>query len=462
MKRLFYPESVVVIGVSSAPDNLAKNIVQNLVKFGFKGPIYAVGASEGELDGRKIYKSVLDLPTQVEFASFLIPAHLIPNILDECGQKGVRRFVVSSSGFTELYPDRRELEQQLLDVVRRYNMRFVGPNCIGITNLDNGLVVPFAPLSPKMLVKGHNSVIAQSGGVATRCASLFSDEGVGISKVISVGNKLNTDESDLLDFLIDDPSTHAIFMYLEDVRRGRRFIDVARRSSKPIVVMKANTSNATAEIAMSHTTALAGDDRVVDAAFNQAGILRVKKLEGFTSIAKAFALPPCKGDNIVVLSPSGGFAVISADVCTWQGFRLPKLPPDLLKAMEARQRAHVIHLTNPMDFGDTYDRAVTLSAVEEVLKLPDIAAMAVTVQGGGSGSMGFSGPDMKELVYGVKELCVKSGKPVAAAVFARQGDLGRLMQDVDFPIFGGIEEAIEALAIQRRFWKFREGLNTGV
>ena len=460
MQQLFYPEKVAVIGVSPNPRNLAKNIVRNLQKFNFSGETYAVGIAEGEVYGQKIYASVLDLSTDVDMAVLLIPARSIPQVMDECGRKGVRRVLISSGGFGEYSEGGKELEGELLETAQRYGMRFLGPNCIGIANLDNGMALPFAPMSPEKTVKGPNSVIAQSGGVAMRCMALFSESGVGFNKVISIGNKLNIDEVDMLEFLAGDSSTSAIFMYLEDIRRGRELMAAIRRCPKPVVVLKSNISPFTAEIARSHTAALAAsDDRLLDGALRQAGAIRVRDLESFVTFAKAFALPRCRGDDIVVVSPSGGFAVISADIAASHGFRLPRLPVRVVKELEERSRGGVIRFTNPVDFGDVFDRTATVYVVRELLKLPEVAAMAVTAPtGGGSASMGFSEVDANQLLLDIKEASESTGKPVAAAVFAGDNQLPAMVKGAKFPIFRTIEEAIQALAIQRDYWRNREAL----
>jgi len=456
---MFYPRKVAVVGVSLASDNLARNILRNLLKFKFAGETYAIGAQAGAIYDKPIYTSPLDLPTEVDFAAVLIPARFIPKTLDELGRKGVRRVLISSGGFDEYSDTGVGLGRQVKEIARRHGMRFLGPNCLGITNLDNGLVLPFAPLDPGVLVKGPNSIIAQSGGVKMRCMALFSEEALGFNKIISVGNKLDTDETDLLEYLAGDPATGAIFMYLEDIRRGRELMEVARRCSKPIVVMKANTSPETTDVARSHTAALASDDRVVDGALRQAGIVRVRELESFTTCAKAFALPPCRGNTIVVISPSGGFAVISADVAGGLGFHLPKLEPAVVRELETRSRAHVIRFTNPVDFGDIYDRTAVAYAVQAIIKESQVAGMAVTVPtGGGASGMGFTGPDAEKLLVDIKEMSYRSNKPVAAAVFAGQDQLPAMIKQAGFPIFRTIQEAVHALAISRDYWRGRERL----
>ena len=458
MREMFNPKKVAVVGVSPAPDNLARNILRNLYRFGFAGETFAVGPSGGEIYGKPIYLSPLDLPTDVDFAAILIPARFVPQTLDELGQRGVRRALISSGGFDEYSDDGASLGQQVLDVARRHGIRFMGPNCLGITNLENGLVLPFARPDPDAQFKGPNSIIAQSGGVKSLLMSAFSDAKMGYSKVISIGNKLDVDETDLLEFLAEDPATQTIFMYLEDIRRGRDFFQALRRCPKPVVVMKSNTSPESAEVAKSHTAALAGDDAVLNGALRQAGAVRVRQIDDFLMMAKAFSLPPCRGDNLVAISPSGGFAVISSDVARLHGFHLPPIPPEVVTELEERSRAKVIRFTNPIDFGDIYDRSATAYAVEAILKRPEVDAMAVTVPTASGGAMGFHGPEVERLLMDIRAAAARSAKPVAAAVFAAQDQMPGLIERSGFPIFPSIEEAIRALALQRDYWRNKEAL----
>ncbi len=459
MKHLFYPERIAVFGVSPKPGNMATGIMGNLERFKFPGDVYAVGSSEVEVNGYKIYASVLDLPTDVDMAVFMIPARFIPKALEECAQKGVRRAVISTAGFGEYSEGGEEVERELQVIAEQHGIRFLGPNCLGITNLDNGMVLPFPPQNPATLLKGGSSIIAQSGGVSLRCAALFSESGVGFNKVISVGNKTNIDEVDLLEYLAEDPATDAIFMYLEDIKRGRRLMEVARGCSKPVVVMKSNISDFSAAAAKSHTAALASDDRVVDAALRQAGILRVNTLESFVTCAKAFALPKSDGDNIAVTTSSGGFAVIVSDIAGAQGFQMPPLSAKLVSHLEERSRGGIIKIMNPIDFGDVYDRSAAAYIVRELLQTRDFSAMAVTINTrGGSAGMGFADDAARELVLDVKDASLSTGKPVAITVFAPEQQLHAMIKEVEFPLFRTLEEAVQALAIQREYWRNRQAV----
>ncbi|NLF02073.1 MAG: CoA-binding protein, partial [Anaerolineales bacterium] len=272
MHTIFYPESIVVIGVSEREDNLAANIVRNLRAFGYSGALYAVGLRPGVVAGIPIATSVAELPTGIGLAVILTPAATVPGLLDACGAHGIRRAVIETGGFGEYSEAGRQLEAELISVARRWGMRFVGPNCISAINMENGLCLPFIRLDPTAVKRGPVSVLAQSGGVSITYMVLLSEMGLGVNKVVSMGNKSNLDEVDYLNYLLDDPGTRVICLYLESIEDGRRLIELARTAPKPIIVQKANTTTASAQVAFSHTAALASDDRVLSAALAQAGI----------------------------------------------------------------------------------------------------------------------------------------------------------------------------------------------
>ncbi|MEJ2657428.1 MAG: CoA-binding protein [Desulfobacterales bacterium] len=308
MKNIFYPESIVVVGVSEAFDNLGQNILLNLVNFGYTGKIYAVGPKGGQVMGYKIYTSVLDVPETADLAVILTPARFIPEIITQCGIKGIKLAVIESAGFRELGENGKNIEKDLLTAAKRFGMRFVGPNCIGLINTQNSLYVPFIAL-PSEFKKGHVSVMSQSGGIGLSVAERLQQPGLGLAKFVSMGNKLNLDETELLAYLIKDSNTDIIYCYLEDFKRGRNFVDLAFQTDKPVVLHKSNTNPLTRIIAKSHSAAIAGDDDIVDAACAYAGIVRVRSTQDAILAIKGLSIPFLQGKNLAILSRSGGHAV---------------------------------------------------------------------------------------------------------------------------------------------------------
>jgi len=323
--------------------------------------------------------------------------------------------------------------------------------------------MPLAPIRSANPLRGHVSVISQSGGVGLRCMDLLSEEHLGFSKMISVGNKLDVDESDCIEALSADPDTHVICIYLEGISRGRRFVEVSSRSPKPIIALKANRSPISHIIAQSHTAALASDDRIVAKAFQQAGIVRVNDLREFIPSAKAFELPPLKGNRLAVVSMSGGLSVMGADACAEFGFELPPLPESLTRELERRRRGGVIHLGNPLDFGDIYDPSAFAFAINELLKLPYIDGAVVSLprldglSHSGSEESDFSD---KTSAY-FKQLMARLKKPVAISFFSGRRAIEPLLASRRIPLFLDIRESIWALSLQRDYWKRKQAEGKG-
>ena len=256
MKKFFYPKSVVVIGVSESLDNMGRMIVQNLIRKGFAGRIHAVGPRGGTVFDLPIHTHVNSIKSPLDMAIILTPALTVPALVRECGSVGIRRVIIESGGFSEFTSDRKDLEEELLAAAKEYDIRFIGPNCIGVFNSENGLATPFI-LAQAPFGKGNVSIVAQSGGVCLSYMESLSFDAVYFNKVVSVGNKLNVDESDVLEYLVnEDDTTKIICMYLEGIKDGRRFLKIARNSTKPIIVHKAGIGNAGAVTAASHTAAL--------------------------------------------------------------------------------------------------------------------------------------------------------------------------------------------------------------
>ncbi|HEY74885.1 MAG TPA: acetate--CoA ligase family protein [Thermoflexia bacterium] len=450
MDRFFYPQSIVVIGVSEKPDNLARNILTNLRTFGYRGDLYAVGRQEGEVEGVPIVTSLDQLPDGIDLAVILTPAPTVPDLMEACGRKSIRRVVIESGGFGEFSEEGRLLEQRLLEVARRWGIRFVGPNCISVVNLETGVCLPFAPLSPEMARRGRASVVSQSGGVSITYLDRLSAAGVGVNKVVSIGNKTDLDETDYLAYLLGDPGTEIVVLYLESLSDGRRLLDLARSASKPIVVHKANRGEAGQRIAASHTAALADDDRIVSAAFRQVGILRAEGFRDAVAMVQGLSLPPVRGDHLVVISRSGGHAVIAADAAEAYGFQLPPLPEAFARRVRGFFRADVIAPTNPLDLGVIFDFDLYARIVEECLRslAPDAILLVNTY-----GPTEMEGG--RRLARKVESIVRETGLPVALCVYAPGEEARRVQEMVGLPVFTEIDEAMRGLAAARDWHRWQ-------
>jgi acetyltransferase len=456
MHEIFYPQSVAVIGVSAKADNLGRNIVGNLVEYGFSGVVYAVGPSGGTIETRRIYRSVVDIPDQVDLAVILTPAHTVPGILEECGQKGIRQAIIETAGFREYAEAGLKLEQQISQIAEKYGIRFVGPNCIGVINMENGFCVPF-PRLKKFIKSGEVSVITQSGGVGMSVLNLLANEGLGLNKFVSVGNMLNLNAEDLLEYLISDPGTRLIFMYLESMGDGRRLMEIARRSETPILAFKANIGRLGQSIANSHTASLASNDQVVNAAFEQAGIIRVHDATTLGNNLKILRLPPMQGKRLAVISRSGGQAVIAADACELAGFDLAPFPESFLRQIEKHFRASVIRLTNPLDLGDLFDLELYAQIIEGTLQLQDVDGVVFLH----TSLSELENRQSRTLLERIMALVERYHKPVAYYISASAQEITYLKQNYDYPIFTAVVETVRALEISHHHccqsWKAFSG-----
>jgi len=450
MRRIFYPDSIVVIGVSERPDNLARTIVANLCSFGYKGRLFAVGRREGIVQGITIATSVDQVPDGLDLAVILTPAATVPDLMEACGRKGIRRVVIESGGFSEFSQEGRRLEQRLVEIAHRWDMRFVGPNCISVVNLENGVCLPFGDMSAGNARLGPASVVSQSGGVSLTYVDRLCVAGVGVDKAVSIGNKTDLNENDYLEYLLQDPGTRIVCLYLESIGDGRRLMDLARSSKKPIIVHKVNRGEASHRVALSHTAALADDDQIVSAALRQVGIIRAEDFRESVAIAQGLTLPPVRGKRLVVISRSGGHAVIAADAAERYGFQLAQLPDEFTEHVRALFPADVIAVTNPIDLGVIFDFDMYAGIVEECLKMlsPDAVLLINTYTLA-------EAEGAHRLARRVEEIVRESGRPIAFCVYSQGNESQVVQQHTRLPIFAEIEDAIRGLAASRD-WNLRQ------
>lgn len=447
MKHFFYPSAIAVFGVGSGSSNLAKNIIHNCLKMGYTGNILPVGKNPGVVFDKKILTNPEDLPEGIDLAVILVPSHLVGKYLDVCGSKGIRHAVISTGGYREFKETNNSAEATLLETAKRHGIRFIGPNCIGIINTGSGLCTPFNPINTKNFKKGIVSIVAQSGGVANQVAHSFSDEHIGFSKIMSIGNKLDLDEIDFIEYLMDDEDTKQIHLYLESIDNGRKLMHVAKKSTKPIVILKSNVSQTASEVAKSHTAALSNNDRIVEGAMRQAGIIRVNTIHEMTVCAKALRLPELKGNRLVAISLSGGFSVMLGDACEKHGFKCPALPESLIHKIESFRRGGVIRMTNPMDFGDIHTIEALIFALKECLALDNIDGMVLSIMYGPeiAKMLGKEMAKLDKLLDIFTQISKEANKPIGLSFFAERRYIEQLKAVNTFPVFNDPEESVLAI-----------------
>ena len=453
MNEFFFPKSIAIYGVSAAPGNIGIGIIENLERFSFKGNVYLIGEKGGSVMGKKIAKSIEDTEVIPDVAVFIIPAKGIPNKLDECGKKGVRYAIIESGGFSEFGTEKEALENEILGIARKWGIKILGPNCLGTINLENGLVLPFVPFRRGFMKKGPISLICQSGGLLHDILLLLSCDNLGVNKLISAGNKLMLDENDFLEYLISDPATSTIGLYLEDIRNGRRLTHLAASTRKPIIVLKANEGAGSSHIAQFHTASLAGDDVLADALLHQAGIHRVFSLDEMVNAMKIFSLPPIKGQKLAVIARSGGHAVTATDAVYRHGFKLAKLSQDIFDLVGQKKRVDVIRATNPIDLGDIFDIDFHFTILEKTLQEEEVDGVlfihSYDLESDRDATLAF--------IKKINILAKAQPKPVVFCMLSEKEQWFTMKDEADFPVFSEAEHAMKALA---RSWDhFRKTKN---
>ncbi len=460
MDKIFYPDSIVIIGLSSKPTNIPRLTLENLLRWGYRGRIFGVNArsEDPHVDGIRMFKNVEDLPEIPDLAYCMIPAPLIPEMVDRCGKYGIRRMAIPSGGFSEFSEEGQALASQLLNTARKYGIRFVGPNSVTVANTDNGLCLPFVALHKAP--KGEMSIVSQSGGVALSMLNYLADEKIGLAKFASIGNKLDLDEVDFLEYLGKDQQTRVICLYLESINRGRKLIETAKKINKPIVVYKSNTTSAGKRAAMSHTAALSSDEAIIDSAFEEAGIIRIRDFLEFIEVTKAFQLPPMRGRRIMVMSPAGGFAVMGADLCEKAGFEFADMGKDFYESLKQFSNAGVINFSNPLDMGDIYDPKLTAHVIYSVMHSDQVDGSIYISQRPQmpQGENVFQKMFLADISMEAWGSILSAGKPLGICLFGPSRVIQQAKRYVEFPIFNSPEEMIKALASQMKFYERRKQL----
>jgi acetate---CoA ligase (ADP-forming) len=441
LQKFFFPRSVVIVGVSESALSLGRLVIENLNRSAFQGRVYGVGRSSGEIAGRPVVRRIEDVPEVPDLAVLLIPARVTPDAIESCGKKGIRAIIIEAAGFSELGEEGKVLEGQVTDTARRWGIAVMGPNCVGTINMESRFLTPFIPFEADEIVKGRNSFISQSGGLVHELVRRCRFDDIGLSKMASIGNKLMLDENDVLDFLINDHGTDTIGLYLESVSDGRRLMNLASATRKPVIVLKANTSPSSTEIAAFHTSALTGDDALAGAAFNQAGIHRVMSLSAMVDSFKIFSLPPMKGKNLVIVARSGGRSVILADQAYARGFTLAELPPALFGLIKQLAKAGVIRNTNPIDMGDVFDDSAYLDVIDMVLQAGAVDGVVFAY----SFPRARAASQVGSVVEGVRELSTRHQKPVVLYMAPDRAGLPGMDSSPSIPVFTDSERALDAL-----------------
>ncbi len=350
LKTFFEPQGVVIVGARRS-FGFGYGIPLFLEKQGWGNRLYLVNPAGGELHGRGVYKRVQDVPSPVDLAIVIVPADAVPGAMEEIGERGIRHVIIETAGFAETGERGMTLQAGVKALAERYRMRVIGPNCVGVVNAEN----KFSSIEvvEEALAPGPLSIIAQSGVFGNILLDHLPQCGLRISKAVTLGNRIDVDESDLLDYFDRDPATRVVMVYLEGTANGRRFMESAARVTqrKPVLILKSGRTESGKRATASHTGSLSGEDRIYRAAFAQTGVIRAESLSQLVDLARVFTTQPlAQGNRLGILTTSGSLGVLSTDVAVSSGLTVPPLSAFLVK--QTREISpDWMNIKNPLDVG---------------------------------------------------------------------------------------------------------------
>ncbi len=459
MEFFFKPRGIALVGASSNPNKGGNSILTNLER-GFKGPIYPVNPRYDEIGGLTCYPSVLKVPDPVDLAIVFVGAEMTLTAVRECAQRGLRGVMIQSAGFAESGEQGRRLQKDLLAIRRDTGMRLWGPNCMGLVDGVNRLVFSFVAPSiwDEGLAPGRVSLVVQSGMLSAGfLIDIITHGTMGISKACSIGNKVDVDECDLLQYLLEDPDTGCVGMYLESIANGRRFLDICSRSDKPIVVLKGGKSEKGAAAALSHTASIAGNQAVVSGALAQAGVIEAQGFMQLIDLSRTLATYPKielkkRPPRIAVLTFSGGAGIVSSDFIEQHGLELADLC-DATKTDLQEVFPEWMPVANPVDLWPAIERngpeVAWGRAFNAVFADPGVDAVFFHVfVGGFSGSYDLSS---------IAKIAQAGNKPVFGWLLGKRTEAHNFLKQAGesgIPVFREIPRAVECIAAVFRRSKY--------
>jgi len=447
MENFFKPSSIAVIGASRKPNKIGYQLLRSIVEAGFEGDVYPINPKAEKIMELKAYPSILKVPGRIDLALIAVPASIVPKVLEECGEKGVKSVIVISGGFKEIGGEGVKLEEEVKKIARKHGMRLMGPNCIGVydpyTKIDTLFLPREKALRPK---KGGIAFISQSGALGVAFLDWLTMEDIGLSVFVSYGNKADVDEIDLMEYLMEDEKTKVITMYLEEISNGRRFMEMAMKVSerKPIVAIKAGRTRAGARAVSSHTGSLAGREEIIEAAFKKAGIIRAYDTHELFDYARALATGRVAwGERIAIVTDGGGAGVMATDKLTDErrgvGLKLAKFKrkteEELRKILPPFAITH-----NPVDLTGSATPEMYRQSLEIVAEDENVDGIVVIAL--------IHPPGMNDkVVDAVEEIYVKTEKPILVAATGGTPTQKVLLefQERGIPSYPEVERAVKAM-----------------
>jgi acetate---CoA ligase (ADP-forming) subunit alpha len=434
IENIFEPKSIAIIGASNDVKKWGGNVLFNLLHAGFKGPIYPINYREDIIQGLKAYKTVLDVSNIIDLAVIVVPASAVLQTIEACNKKGIKSVVMITAGFKEV--GNKALEDELVALLKKYNIRMIGPNCLGILNLDKNINVSVVQQTPKF---GGISFIAQSGTMGISIVEDAVLNGVGLNKIISVGNKADIDDVDLLEYLDKDESTKVIVIYAEGIARGKDFIKIAKNIRKPIIILKSGRSQRGSKAAFSHTGSMAGSDAIYSVAFKQAGVIRVDEMSELFDAAIVFSQNLPKGNRVGIIANGGGAGILATDLCEKYSIEIPDIE-QYTKDKIKLNLANFATTSNPIDTAADNRYEAYYTCIDGMLSDHNIDALVVIYV---HTQVADSIPPAQAII----DASVKSEKPIIGCFFGGPGyEIGaKMITSANIPNYTTPERAIRSL-----------------
>jgi len=464
LRPFFEPGSVAIIGASRTPGKGGYNIIENLLRLGYQGKIYPVNPQAQQILGLPVYPDLKHTPEPPELALIVLPPALVLTSLEECIARGTRAIIIESAGFGEMNEAGSQAEKRIARMAREAGVRVMGPNSVGTINPSarfdaslgrlNTIFLPDAEIKP-----GSAGFVGQTGLFTGVFLPLINPE-LGISKIACLGNKCDVDESDMLEYLGDDPATRVIAMHLESIKNGRRFLSLSRRivKEKPIIVLKSAVTELGARVSASHTGAIAGEDKVYDAAFKQSGIIRVADFQQLWDVTKAFIHSPLpKGNRVAIINLAGSGCVTAVDACVKNGLKIAELAPVTIARVKTVY-PDWWQVRSPIDVWTAIEASGFEAAYTTITRavLADDGVDAVVVVMGASDWI--PGKDVAGLFQDIKREF--PNKPLLAANPLGDSKIYQRMclgfQSLGIPAYPSAENAVNVLAAQYRYQEYRQ------
>jgi len=375
IESLFNPKSVAIIGASRDPNKIGNVILRNFLQ-SYRGKIFPVNPNAETILGLKCYKSILDIKEKVELAVIVVPAQIVPQVLEECGKKKVKAAIVISGGFAEV--GRKDLEESIKEIAKKYDIALLGPNCLGVFDPRSGVDTLFLPeYKLKRPRAGNISFLTQSGAIGSVTLDLFSDENIGVDKFISYGNATVLDEVQLLKYLLKKKTTKVILFYIEGAKNGKEFVKVLKKVRKPIVVMKGGISQEGIKAAFSHTAALTSNSQNYLALFRQFGLIQAERYEELFDFAKIFSTQPkTKGKRVGIVTNGGGAGVVATDAISANSLELAQLSEETINSLKQKLPDYV-NIRNPLDIAGDADAKRFEVAIEAMLNEKNVDMLMI-------------------------------------------------------------------------------------